>query len=580
MDFWEEFNKSINKIRKIFEDCNYNMKEVLRRIDIEQEFDTVMLQISEFKITLDKDLSKDLLEELINLEKWNVLEGQLHRIGMDAVCTVFNAHKDENEEKYIKFKEIVYKKLGELSRYSVFEDVKDIIIEGRENTSIKKGMPTLIKNFEVYDRIELIGFFEQYSELYNTEEYLEELLQVRNYGSRELSSSRSSIILRKLRSEEKVDKVKLLKALQKNIDGIIENYKGENIYDEIDFFEEVSLLLEQVPKDMRDVQQYSDLIKNAVSKNAMRNLRNCNYNIELMEIFRKIGIDTSEFAKNQNEIIANLSGGDLIQYMQQSKQEEGFHQQWNSKQLVRHIFKNEKSISDETTKTMLSTIISELCEQANIKPTDIILAGEGKYSMALKIGNYILKIGEQRKADRIINDKRIIRPLIRQQTNPTSIDEKKDDIPNLFIEVQQMVEAKWYEGLSEEQIEEELYKIYAELRDRNILWTDCKKENVGRLLAPNDGKFSINGQELKSENEAIQAYGQETDEILQPGELVIIDTDFIFSKDLTKKYPEARKSYHREFEKRYQEEKQKISLKEVTGIVEKSNYTLEEYAER
>ena len=33
--------------------------------------------------------------------------------------------------------------------------------------------------------------------------------------------------------------------------------------------------------------------------------------------------------------------------------------------------------------------------------------------------------------------------------------------------------------------------IYCELRDKNIVWTDVKKENVGRLLKPNKENFEI-----------------------------------------------------------------------------------------
>jgi len=588
MNSYEEYKQRIENVVKVLINSTDVISDIFNSLDVDEDFNIIWLQISSLRL----NVKEELLEGLIKRGKFNLIENNLRQIGYRIVSSVFKDHIDDDDEKYNQFREIVYNKFEDLIDGIIeFKVIESIIVEGRQDTRISKCMAELIKNLGPFDKNDVIDFLQKYSELYNVEEYLEQLLQIQNYGTINQYSDYSNIVLKKLRSIDSIDKIKLLKAVKENIEAIITNYK-HNIYDEIAFLEELKLLLEQVPQEEQEVQEYINAIKNIISKNAITNLRQFNFNIDLMEILRTFGIDKIQFVENQDEIIANLSKGDLLRYIQQSKEQEGFYKQWDSKQLVSNIFKNDQSIiTDDITLTMLSTLISELCKQtdtelckqADIKPTDITLAGEGAYSLALEIGEYILKIGDERAYDRIVKDKRIIIPLVRQQTNPISEGEERkiqNDVPNLFIEVQPIVEANWYEGLSEDEIKEELYKVYADLRDRNIFWTDVKEENVGRLIKPNNGQFKINGQELKPDNEAIQSDGDEIKEILGPGELVVIDTDYIFLGNPTKEYVGAKMSYHREFEERYKREKeiyQNTILEEIANIAEHSGYTREEY---
>ena len=112
------------------------------------------------------------------------------------------------------------------------------------------------------------------------------------------------------------------------------------------------------------------------------------------------------------------------------------------------------------------------------------------------------------------------------------------------------------------------YLIYKELRDDGIIWLDAKKENLGRLEKDNISHFS---KPLYVKNETV-GYISETlkqDTPLQKGELVIIDTDFLFrEEDFNPNILDRRAntSFYRIFEQRYQEEKKQ---KKHPGIIEK-----------
>lgn len=173
------------------------------------------------------------------------------------------------------------------------------------------------------------------------------------------------------------------------------------------------------------------------------------------------------------------------------------------------------------------------------------------------IGDYILKIGSMRTNEKIPNDKRILQPIIRQELEPG---EMKNYEYN-FIEVQNAVDKDWHEGMTEKQIEDILYEVYADMRSRGIIWTDIKKDNVGRLLKPNKINYTytdIDGEEkdLRPTEEATGIIGeiQESD-VLPAGEYVVLDTDFITRKDV------ITTDMYRKFETRYNLEKKQNQSK-------------------
>lgn len=144
------------------------------------------------------------------------------------------------------------------------------------------------------------------------------------------------------------------------------------------------------------------------------------------------------------------------------------------KKEIRGIDK-EKDLDNLTSITTL--MIDELLEEEHKNYVDISFS-EGKYSLVFIIGDKVLSIGDRKEYD-IPNHRRILQPLIRP--NISSLTSSTDSLYTTMIDVSERVDTE------SEISEEELYLVYKELRDSNILWTDVKKENVGRLIKPNIG---------------------------------------------------------------------------------------------
>ncbi len=209
-----------------------------------------------------------------------------------------------------------------------------------------------------------------------------------------------------------------------------------------------------------------------------------------------------------------------------------------------------QNIKDTNLQWVICRIAKEILKDQKLTPDKMQIYGSGAYSKTIKIGEYVFKIGNPRSSLKIKNDERIIQPLFRREIG--------DNDEKICIEVQDLVDKNWYDGLTEEQIKEELYKIYCEMCDRGVRWTDVRKENVGRLLKPNTGIYNINGQELKGAAEAksfIENEDEEQVNILDAGELVVIDTDYVFDYNQESIYC-GNYSYYKEFKERYLREKQ------------------------
>ena len=208
------------------------------------------------------------------------------------------------------------------------------------------------------------------------------------------------------------------------------------------------------------------------------------------------------------------------------------------------------NIEDPNLQWVICRVVKEMLQDQQLSPDKMQIYGSGWYSKTIKIGDYVFKVGDVRVSTKIKNDKRIIQPLFRREIG--------DNDEKIFIEIQNVVDKNWYKGLTEEQIKEELYKVYSQMRDRGNRWTDIKKENVGRLLKPNTGIYNINGQELKGADEAngfIETENKEQVDILDAGELVVIDTDYIFDVQ-QERISSSNCSMYKKFEKRYLEEKE------------------------
>lgn len=191
---------------------------------------------------------------------------------------------------------------------------------------------------------------------------------------------------------------------------------------------------------------------------------------------------------------------------------------------------------------ILEQLFQEILDHEQKDWIDIDYIDSGGYSHVYKIGSKILKVGKERESYEIPYDKRILQPLIRVNLSDLSSTNKGT------IEVCEKVERNI------EIDEEELYDLYKELRDRGIIWTDVKKKNVGRLLKENKRHWN---KQLGNPKKAVgymedEEFNLEEDH-LKKGEIVILDTDFIYyENDLHIKWPNK---MGLKFEKRYQLEK-------------------------
>lgn len=277
-----------------------------------------------------------------------------------------------------------------------------------------------------------------------------------------------------------------------------------------------------------------------------------NYSVQLLKNLKKWDTDkhkiSEKFAENHDKIVGNIHESETMDLLHiYSDIDVANKKDLSLEEIMGQTF---SYIKDADISWAVTKAASELLEDQGLTPDKMEVYGSGNYSKSIKVGEYIFKVGEDRSTPDVPQDERLIQPLIRRKLVG------KDD-ETIFIELQDLVDKDWYKGLSEEEIKEELYKIYAEVRDRGHRWTDVRKENVGRLLKPNDGEYNINGQKLKSFNTAIgyqeNKRKNEQPVVLQAGELVIIDTDFFYKEDVPYSYSNV--SIHRELEERYQREK-------------------------
>lgn len=448
------------------------------------------------------------------------------------------------------------------------EDIKGIIFSGNKDI-----IPTIFRSLIGKERIKLINYIiKSDGKLGNIEDYLTDCL----YIPKGITGIRIEKVLVKLGKIENLDKFKLLQEIKNNITTLLNSFTIYGSTDIVKFLNTIKEIEKKLPNDSDRTDILIKEINDKISSNFENLLDNYNYDIDLFNTLRKFNIDKSRLKEIQPIILPKLTGINIIKYIQSVKENEGLTVNidfpWLSRQLLGI---NREKMQDKIPETMLSNLIEELCMRQNIGIEDLEPAGNGFYNFNVKIGDYILKIGKTRKTNQIPNDKRIIKPLIRQQTNV----EGSNNIDNLFIEIQNAVDADWYKGLPKEKIKEELYKIYKELRDKGKVWTDIKPENVGRLLKPNKENLQVEvlnkegkleEAELNSNNYAVSFKGDEPDEILQPGELVIIDTDYIFGLDEELRLPNE--TYFVEFERRYKKERSALKTDDIKEIIEKEVY--------
>ena len=197
-------------------------------------------------------------------------------------------------------------------------------------------------------------------------------------------------------------------------------------------------------------------------------------------------------------------------------------------------------IKNDRIMDFLKIVIKELCEYEKVKYHDISRLSSGAYSNAVSIGNKVLKIGQKRHIFNIKNNKRFLKPLYRNEI-------KKDNEVLFCIEITELVD-------TENITLEDVYSLYKELRDKKLVWTDCKEDNIGRLIK--DNKIYFN--DIDKVDKVATSYQDDNFEILKAGDLVIIDNDYIYDEDYFFQNEDQifiPSENFEEFETRYQEEK-------------------------
>lgn len=168
------------------------------------------------------------------------------------------------------------------------------------------------------------------------------------------------------------------------------------------------------------------------------------------------------------------------------------------------------NVDQKQLKTLLGVVtkvVDNALEKENCKITDIQILMSGAFSNVLRIGDTIIKVGIPRKTFNIPNDQRILQPHLRR-------DLSEEFGIQATIEVSDRVDTDI--SLSED----ELYAIYKDMRDRGVVCGDFKYDNIGKLLKPNTPR-----------NKPSNGMIGEVTETLNPGDYVIIDTDFIYRED-------------------------------------------------
>lgn len=221
---------------------------------------------------------------------------------------------------------------------------------------------------------------------------------------------------------------------------------------------------------------------------------------------------------------------------------------------------------DKIKALVMENIINELiiASEGEYDINDIKQVGKGYFSTVFKVGEYILKYGKVRYTPKIQNNKRIMQPLIRTCIKGETANDDR------IVEVQNEGDADWYKNFSDKQIEEILFEIYRDLRDKNTVWLDAKELNVVRLKKPNKPYHSIRNKEgneeiIRPTSEAIDFEGElSDDEILDTGNYVVCDTDFLKTLEEYRNSDDAgRLNRTYLFERRYKKERAEINNRKL-----------------
>lgn len=219
----------------------------------------------------------------------------------------------------------------------------------------------------------------------------------------------------------------------------------------------------------------------------------------------------------------------------------------NPEKAINSIFcetSNLVKMKDKTLKEVVKLIILDVLKNENAKLSDITYNGGG-FSRVLLIGNKVIKIGN-RDTKSFPNNPYIISPLLRKKLEFNG--------ESCFVEVTERVDT------SKKASKDELYQLFKNLRNLNLIWTDIKESNVGRLKKENIIHWRQN---LNPTDEVLGLDVKRGETVLKEGNLVILDADFIYDENDPDINYTNNKYIYDEFEKRYQREKKELKEQET-----------------
>ena len=187
---------------------------------------------------------------------------------------------------------------------------------------------------------------------------------------------------------------------------------------------------------------------------------------------------------------------------------------------------------------IIKLIFEEISRNENVGYDDIIEIGSGAYVHVYKVGDKVVKIGSKRQNQYITNNPYILAPLLRKTLKVDSGFEYE----GIFVEITEYVDI-----IEDEITKADLYRLYSKMRDIGLEWVDIDARNVGRLRKDNKIYWNSNLDPSDSSldmNEKIRP-----DIMLKKGDLVIVDTDFIYRegevpRDLNTHVLEIWREYH------------------------------------
>ena len=216
---------------------------------------------------------------------------------------------------------------------------------------------------------------------------------------------------------------------------------------------------------------------------------------------------------------------------------------------IMYEVKHTASINNDTLKDVIELVIEDVMKNENANFSDITF-GSGAFSAVLKIKDKVVKIGTKRQSSTFPNNPYIVKPLLRKTL--------EDNDEQCFIEVTERVDT------SENVSDEDLYQLYKNMRDIDLVWTDIASRNVGRLLKDNVINWRSNLEPSDKVLELDSSRGQ--DIVLKKGDLVLLDADFIY--DAKNFNFNTKRPIVNTFEARYQKEKV-LDTKQI-GMINKA----------